>query len=168
MCYMIAVALPPEVASGFLLGLPQGMRSWPGVYPELSAKMNAWEPVIVGTAQCSCDLFIPQPEGETESLRRKYEKRDWSQAKIERALADRKPSGFPGSLPPDLRRWLSESVAEAGEAYLMVHWAGTPPNVADAVRLTVAEFANPNCRIDAEQLYHIVAEETVWASASCC
>jgi hypothetical protein len=157
MCYMVVVAFPPSGPKERASSLSEPMHSWPSVYPGLSARMNNWQPHIVGTAQCSCDLFRPQSDAKILSLKRKYEKQGWSQAKVERALAGNGSTGFPGNLHPDLRRWLAASVQEAGEAYLLVHWDNATLEVPNAVRLSVAEFQESSCWIEEERLYYIQA-----------
>ena len=160
MCYMVVVALPSAAQQKRLSYLPEGIYSWPSVYPGLSVRMKHWQPVIVGTSGCSCDLFLPQSDAKTRNLRRKYEKQGWSQAKIERAMADHGPTGFPGNLHPGLRHWLAESAQEAGEAFLIVHWDSARLEAPDAIRLSVFEFQDPNRQIAEEQLYHLQANVT--------
>jgi hypothetical protein len=157
MCYMIVVALPPAAQEKWLARLPSPLRRRPNRYPALPEAMSRWEPVTVVTAQCSCDLFHPPDEAKTRNLRRKYERQGWSAARIERTLASRPPDGFPGSLHPDLRQWLAEAAKEAGGAYLLVHWDSAALEIGEAIRLSVADFRSPDCRIEEERLYRISA-----------
>lgn len=156
MCYMMVVALPPEAQQRLLVHLPEGMRFWPSRYEELPVRMKHWQPVIVGTGRmCSCDLFKFQADENIDSLRSKYAKQGWSQAKIGRALVSRKPSGFEGNLHPELRRWLADAVTEAGEAYLFVHWDSSMIEINPDVTLSISELQNTSYQITDEQLYHI-------------
>ena len=78
---------------------------------------------------CSCDLYSwpADQKGAKETLlklRRKYEKRGWSEAKIQRALND--PSAYikPNKigLRADVRMLIADIVDEAGRVEFFVHF----------------------------------------------
>ena len=109
----------------------------------------------MGTSQCSCDLYRSGDDEKISRLRAKYEKQGWSGAKIERALADRPPSGFVGNLHPGFRQWLADSVREAGAAYLLVHWDLAPLGPMTPTRLSLAEWEDTVNPVLEEHLYRV-------------
>jgi hypothetical protein len=154
MCYMVVVALPPKMEDACFARLPEGMRHWSADYEELKQSTNGWPLRVVGTSICSCDLYKPRKDYE-EWFRHKCQKRGWSNAKIDRALAERKDRGFQGGLHPDIRRWLAEAAEEAGGIYLLVHWEGTEVVPMPIERVSSGEFASESMVVLEERLYYI-------------
>src|SRR4029077_12012849 len=82
---------------------------------------------------CSCDLFRrpassnkETAETHADDLRRKYAKRGWSQAKVERAVTQASARPQPEEpfigLRPDVRELLADLAEEVGELAIAVHW----------------------------------------------
>ncbi len=84
------------------------------------------------SGHCSCNL-APSPEAETtwqppseQRLRKKYQARGWSAAKIERAVADALSATGKNRHPPGLRSHAAEFLAAVagrfGNVKFMIHW----------------------------------------------
>ena len=112
---------------------------------------------VIGDGHCSCAYYLQQKEGEIGEIRQKYVKRGWSEAKIARAVADRKPRGYPGGLHPEVRRWLGEAAKAMGEELFVVHWEGLADESSPAVVITVEEILDPAFQVMPETVYRIMA-----------
>ncbi|MEW6347823.1 MAG: hypothetical protein AB1646_02065 [Thermodesulfobacteriota bacterium] len=129
MCYFIVVGIPEETAATALRSLPAGLRAIPdSQYGGLNRWMSGCALFVVVEGMCACSLFTPKPKAPGRSrlkkLRRKYEQQGWSEAKIQRALADilNRPERDAG-LRPGLADWIADIAEGAGRVYLYVHWA---------------------------------------------
>jgi hypothetical protein len=139
------------------------MRAWSAHYETLSSQMRNFEVFIVGTAMCSCDLFNRDSEenvyrGSEENVYEKYRKKGWSQAKIERAIANRKKANLHAGLHPELRRWLADAATEAGEAYLFIHWDSDELKYEQQVSMSSEEMREHTVPVKEEQLIHVKRE----------
>lgn len=122
MCYFVFIGFPsehvPEITrrlSG--VGLSTGVVSNPSVRGAFSAA----DAVLAITHQgCSCDLYGAQPTRFDEaSVRRSYERKGWSKAKIDRAVAGRRPTERP--IFGAFRRCIAELARDLGPIRLLAH-----------------------------------------------
>ena len=85
---------------------------------------------IVTTGGCSCDLFSEEPEEDEQEkriskLRRKYKRKGWSDAKIERSISQAISAAQAprkAGLRDDLRFYLSDVIEELNEMRIVIHW----------------------------------------------
>jgi hypothetical protein len=101
----------------------------------------------VTTGFCSCELYSrpgrPRTEQLAEQLQRKYQKRGWSQAKIQRAVEQAKQSQarFPasaGGIREDVIERLQVLAESAGAVGVFAHWYGGNP---ESELLELKQFA---------------------------
>jgi len=146
---MIAVGLPKSAQRHWIERLPQPMRAWPAHYEGLAFQMHNFEVFIVGTGMCSCDLFNRRSD---ENVYEKYRKKDWSKAKIERAVADHRKASLHAGLHPEVRRWLADAATDAGEAYLFIHWDSDTLKYDLQVAMSPEELREQTVPVKEEQL----------------
>jgi len=154
MCYFISVGLPAKAQQKWLKLLPPPLRFQPPYYPELGAAMRHFPQVVVIEGTCSCGLW--NPEGNDNSEKR-YKRKGWSNSKIARAKENRQKVGFAPNLHSGLRAWLADAAQEAGEAFLFIHWDAERLNLDEKVEIWVEEFRAPEFFIKDEQLLRIKA-----------
>lgn len=132
MCFFVSVAVPSQHAEriGDIFG--RGFQIHPTANASVTAALPAgYSARLVTSGMCSCDLYArpraaAAPDPATH-LRRKYEKRGWSEAKISRALeqavnnaskTNRATSGFRS----DVLTGFEALCRAAGSVALLVHW----------------------------------------------
>ncbi len=81
------------MATPAVKSLPRGLTAGPDpAYGGLDHWMSACSLYVVVEGMCACSLFTPKPttpgKSRLKRMRKKYEQQGWSEAKIERALAD--------------------------------------------------------------------------------
>jgi hypothetical protein len=131
MCFFLTIAVPAGCAGEFEAAIPRGLAALPCDNRSLQSQLpRDFSTFLLTSGGCSCDLFrrnsVELPSPDPERLRKRYEKRGWSAAKIERALKDashshRALSSFVG-LRADVRDLLAELVARHGEVAVVVHF----------------------------------------------
>lgn len=96
MCDFISVAFPKRLLKEFLSLAPRKMVDQLNENPTIAKALpQDWMQIFLVRSSCSCGMFYSEDELHSdiptrknrELLRRKYEKRNWSPARIERALA---------------------------------------------------------------------------------
>ena len=135
MCDFITLTLPPRVPSDVAQRLPVGLYVEPCANPSLARHVGERQTLLLTCGMCACGLFVEAGGGhasrardEILAARKKYSKRGWSAAKIERAITglhtslDRAPS-FVG-LRPDVRSLVADIADEVGEVGVLVHTYG--------------------------------------------
>src|SRR4051794_39247903 len=91
MCYFLTIAVPSPHAEriGGMFG--RGFQTHPTANPSVTSALPAgYAARLITRGMCSCDLYA-RPRGAdapdpAAHLRREYERRGWSEAKIQRAL----------------------------------------------------------------------------------
>ena len=128
MCYFISIALPESMAASHLSTLPTHVYAEPVEKTILTRELpSGYQTYYLITRMCSCDLFCAvRPDDEErrlESLRKKYRKKGWSKAKIERALSDHQTAiAKSQGLRDDIRKWILQVVNQHKEVlFLLVH-----------------------------------------------
>jgi hypothetical protein len=133
MCFFLTIGVPADNASRLEDAIPRGLAVHPVANPSILRMLPAgYRTFVLTSGSCSCDLYrAPTPAiGATEDhaakLRRKYARRGWSEAKIQRALAQAAVRPEPEEpfvgLRPDVRQLLARLVEEIGELALVNHW----------------------------------------------
>ena len=132
MCYFVTVAVP-QSAEHQLIGLvPRGLALYRCDNPSIAQHLPAiFRSFFLTSGMCSCDLFsraieAESPERRTDRLRKKYAKRQWSTAKIERAIAStlaaHKPNSAPAGYDNRLRHLIADFVEVHGEVKIIAHF----------------------------------------------
>lgn len=115
-----------------------------------------WSVYKLTTGSCSCDLINLQITDASQGAylakaRAKFEKKGWSQAKIERAMADKIGATDPPPPPlrPDAVALLSVYLKQQGHLDLIIHWHGgqfasEPFELRDTVHVQPAEEVHLN------------------------
>lgn len=135
MCYFITIAVDEKHESTLKQKLRSSFRLSRSENPSIKARLKPQDVSFAMTdGMCACDLFRkPQQlesENREEKLRRKYskpkyKKLGWTEAKIERAIANilSKPTNEVSSgLRADLRWQLCDLVADVGRVSILVHF----------------------------------------------
>jgi hypothetical protein len=137
MCYFITIGLPEDKAEFFERHVQRGFHITPIANASVLRQMGQGLcTYLLMSGGCSCGLFREPPketvadrDAHTRSaqdrFRRKYEKMGWSQAKIDRALAqrpkNRRPVEFIG-LRGDVQRFLGELARNLEQLAVVAHW----------------------------------------------
>lgn len=131
MCYFVTIGVPEKHAHrireafsrGYHLDETKNASVLAAFPPNYAAR-------LVTSGMCSCDLYArprsPLSGNREQRLRRKYSKRGWSEAKIDRAIAEagveeQAAMSFSG-LAPVVIEGLQALCESAGEAAVVVHW----------------------------------------------
>ena len=130
MCYFITIGVPDSAAAALKKSVARGLRLDPGENHSIAQALpTEYRTFELTSGMCSCDLYhsgsVSGFVTSDERLRKKYAKRGWSAAKIERALADgtSQPAQpeFVG-LRPDVATWLAAAAGNLGPLAVIVHW----------------------------------------------
>lgn len=132
MCYYITIAAPTKFTADVSALMDSGLQLRPtrnaDVMASLPDRFTAW---ILMEATCSCGLYAspraPDAPSEAQRLRKKYAKSGWSDAKIDRAVAQsaaRHAASQPNwsGLRPDVVAQLHKIGTLAGQVAVVVHW----------------------------------------------
>lgn len=134
---------------------------------------EGFDAYYVSAGMCSCGLFPAAAEDASDDaeqhlarLRKKYERKGWGLARIERALAAagkvrerRRAGGRPGD---DVVTYLLALAEEHGEVRFLCHFhegsfTGERFDVAGPVRLTAASLASGAAQLERDHLYVVGA-----------
>lgn len=137
MCFYIFVAIPSSTVAGARATLPRGLSLIQGVSPSLPALEGDDRRVFaVVEFECSCRLFGSDHDLEgdeferRETMKRKYRKKQWSEAKIRRALGqssiDRTRAEDSPGLRQDVRLWIADFADAGGPIAVLVQWITGP------------------------------------------
>lgn len=132
MCYFITIAVRQADAEAACGKVPRGFAMAPVANASvLSALPAGYETFLLVSGGCSCGLYQSEPTPPArphnpEHLRRKYERKGWARARIERALgqslaARSEPGGFLG-FRDDVVEILQSISATTDRFALLVHW----------------------------------------------
>jgi hypothetical protein len=123
MCYFITLEMPNEYVEEWQEKLPGSISIGPNIYPELQSSIADNDLICITHDGCSCDLFRRSKNTEEDKLRNKYKKKGWSNAKIDRALANHSDSGQnKDALSLAFESWLCDLAALNVPVRLFVHW----------------------------------------------
>ena len=134
MCYFITLGIQADRLSVLNTAVPRDLSAWRCENPYILKHMEVGcHGYALTDRHCSCDLYsCPSGQkGSTDPLfkrRRKYERRGWSEAKIQRALDDSSAHGKPVKvgLRDDVRVLIADLVDKAGRIDVFVHfYSGT-------------------------------------------
>jgi hypothetical protein len=127
MCYFITIGVPAKLVSA-LEEFHREYKLTPHGNASIRKAFGAeHKPFTITSGGCSCSLYSQpgEQQGKQEArLRAKYKKKGWSQAKIDRAMANKSHATqykFNG-LHPDLRQHLSQVISTLKHLYMFVHW----------------------------------------------
>lgn len=156
MCYFVTIGVPERHAGrireafsrGYQLDETKNASVLAAFPPHCAAR-------LLTSGMCSCDLYArprsPLSGDREQRLRRKYAKRGWSEAKIERAIAEagveeQVAMSFSG-LAPAVVEGLQALCASAGKAAVVVHWyRGDTETARLSLRQQTCELAEfPEC-----------------------
>lgn len=120
MCYFVFVAVShhghPEVVARFTA---LGFDVVPTSNSEIRSSFNEHDAISVVSHQgCSCDIYAAKPFDE-DAERARYRKKGWSAAKIERALAGRRPKTQP--VCELFKDAFAATVRSCGSARILAH-----------------------------------------------
>jgi hypothetical protein len=134
MCYFLTVAVPAQHAELIERTFQPDFQTLVTTNPQVAAALPVhYAARVVTTGFCSCELFSdparPRAEQLTEQLQRKFKKRGWGQAKIQRAIEQAKQSQarFPdsaGGIREDVIERLQVLAESAGAVGVFAHWYG--------------------------------------------
>lgn len=134
MCFFLTVAVPARHAGRIDGAFGRGFQTHVTANPSVTAALPAgYEARLVtsGIGMCSCGLYAPPRAAATTDptahLRRRYERLGWSQAKIQRALAQAAASASKRDQPAsglrdDVVERLVALCRAAGSVAFLVHW----------------------------------------------
>lgn len=130
MCWYLTLAVPAGRSAeivGWLDATSFGVEAT-GNSSAHTVAGKGFEPFLVTRGPCSCGLYrdpqIPIPDRQ-RNKRAKYERRGWSEAKIERALADSARASRPEEVNgphPEVIALAAEAAKRAGTVRLWAHF----------------------------------------------
>jgi hypothetical protein len=133
MCTFLAIAVPGADLAAVRALCPRGLHVEPCQNRSVARIVGpGFLPYWLTSGQCSCDIAPADTSGEDEPetaklhqerLRRRYESRGWSPAKIERAIADAVVAAgrrYRG-IGDDLAAFLGSLVRRFGQLRLLAH-----------------------------------------------
>ena len=98
MCYFVFIGVPARQQPMLFEQLTRaGFEVRPSANPTVRAAFPKGDAVSVVTrGGCSCDIFgAPAPAFDEDAERAKYQRKNWSPAKIERAILGKRPTERP-------------------------------------------------------------------------
>lgn len=132
MCFFLTIAVPAQHADRIDDVFGRGFQSHPSDNPFVAAALPpGYAARFITRDGCSCGLYARRndepADDHTASLRRKYAKRGWSEAKITRAVGQVEARGWKSAPPtPGLRSDVVDRLQTlcqiAGRVALLVHW----------------------------------------------
>ncbi len=141
MCDFITVAFPKRFLDLFKISIPRGLVTEEISNPTIASNIpKEYIQAVITDGSCSCGLFFSQEDVEDakadralkdmEKIREKYQKMNWSNAKIERTLAEiaatqNKNAFSRPELETGFRQDIREAIAKFAEmncsVYVIVH-----------------------------------------------
>ena len=126
MCFFLTIAVPAKQVEHIAGTFGRGFQTFPSANAAVSAALpEGYVARVLTSGMCSCDLYA-RPGGAV-LLRRKHEKRGWSEAKIVRAIKQAEAAQSK-SQPPlsgvraDVVERLQRLCESGGGVALLVHW----------------------------------------------
>jgi hypothetical protein len=132
MCFFLTIAVPAKHVDDIVGTFGRGFQTHHSVNAAVSAALpEGYVAHVLTSGMCSCDLYA-RPGGAAadspaDHLRRKYEKRGWSEAKIVRALKQAEAAQSKSQRPicgvrADVVERLQSLCQSGGGVALLVHW----------------------------------------------
>jgi hypothetical protein len=129
MCYFVTLGVPASRAAAAvhaLRGAKPGFSVRPCQNPSVAAAFPKSDQIFEITHDgCSCDLFLAasSPADDEPKQREQYQRKGWSEAKIERALAGRRLAhrGRQKGAAVEFREAVVKLVGETGGLRLLSH-----------------------------------------------
>ena len=169
MCFFLTIAVPAKHVDQIGAVFGRGFQSRLSVNPSVeSALPTGFAARIVTRGTCSCDLYGPAHQAPSvdsaDHLRRKYERRGWSNAKIARAIEQASNSRRPGSgasgLRVDVVERLTSLCRNVGSVAVFVHWYHGDPQ---AERVTLRTEQQCPCEELPAQAMHLSQDHVLLA-----
>lgn len=132
MCYYLNIAVSENKTHCLENGVPPGLtltRVSNASLKKYVASEFCW--YVLTLDMCSCGLFRKEPNErdraqQVKRLYRKYRRKGWPTARIERAVSQAMPEGGKPSaqygIKDDARIFLSDAADASGELFILVHW----------------------------------------------
>ncbi len=163
MCYFITIAVPKNKAENFEKTVPRGLHI--GATSNRTLKNHLPDDVslyLVMSGGCSCDLFSENSKGirnddleeHVAKLRRKYQKKGWSEAKTERAIAQAMKGATSSAgkeksgLRFDVREFLAGLLNDMKEIGVFVQWYGGNVESEDVIVKQGPKISGYQLRVD--------------------
>jgi hypothetical protein len=125
MCYFITIGIHESKAAYLEEQARPNMSVWRCENSHIMAHLDAdVRGYILTTGMCSCDLYrSPAGDDTARGLHKKYEKKGWTEAKIQRAIADATMAGNPQvqGLRTDARELIARVADASKRVYVFVH-----------------------------------------------
>lgn len=150
MCYTIIVGLS-RPSQEWLKKLPNDVKTWEA-YEELSPFMGGASTNVIVKGMCSCALFSPNSY---ESILKKYHRKGWSEARIERVIAQLSEKRNLFGLDPNLRTWLADVADSVGHVYFLAHWVSDGLNTTQTVDISSAQMRDERTTIKEEHIVRV-------------
>ena len=146
MCYFVFVGTPRVRHEGFTRRLVDAgcQVAATGNVDVRAAFPNGDVVSVVVHNGCSCDLYAERSvRFDEEAQRARYRKKNWSDAKIERAILGKRPRERPAFAA--FRHALAVAIREVGSARILAHsFSGSvdaePMQIAGTSRMSVEEY----------------------------
>jgi hypothetical protein len=172
MCFFVTVAVPLQYADRIGEVFGRGFHTHATANPSVTAALPpGYAARLITSGTCSCDLYArprsAQAPDPAVHLRRKYQKRGWSEAKIKGALeqaavkeskTNRATSGFRS----DVLSGIEALCRAAGSAALLVHWYSGD---IESERFPLGQPRRCKCDELAAQAQSLVEDELLIATA---
>jgi hypothetical protein len=171
MCYFISVAVDKKYESTLKQKLRSSFTLLPSENSSIANHLKPQDTVfLITNGMCACELFAKPDfiEKSEETLRQKYskpkyKKLGWTEAKIERAIANRlsKPAKDFSGLREDLRWSLYDLVSETKRATVIVHFYSDDieteeVSITEKRIITCEDLQNKDASIEEDTLIEVV------------
>jgi hypothetical protein len=134
MCYFITVGIAREKTGLLLDRRNRGIHIAPQSNAHIARRLpKEYATFVVTSDGCSCGLYDGDADTDEpgqgvsfDRLRKKYQRKGWSQAKIDRAISDAerclRPDAVRAGLRPDIRNLLADIAEQCGELAIVIHF----------------------------------------------
>ncbi len=172
MCFFLTIAVPTKHVERIGAVFGRGFQSHSTANPSVTAALPAgYSARLITSGMCSCDLYARPHSADAHDpamhLRRKYEKRGWSEAKIARTLEQvavkeskthRATSGFRS----DVLSGIEALCRAAGSVALVIHWYSGD---IESERLPLGKPLRCKCAELTSQAHSLVEDQVLIAAA---
>jgi hypothetical protein len=174
MCFFLTIGVAGDSADSAELAVPRGFALSQVENKSILSKLpKNYRTFVLTSGMCSCDLYrrrTQRSEDPTEFLRRKYRKKGWSEARVDRAIdqasthaAARGKTQFVG-LRPDAAEIVANFAHVAGRVVLIVHFYGGDVeqetiSVGDSRSVSSHEFVASPFPFDEDELIWVIDSE---------
>ena len=166
MCHFLTIAVPREAVPEVPEDFRHTIRFDEHTNQSVTRYMpDDWACFTATSGGCSCDFYRVPFDDSDDSARRvkKYKKKGWSDAKIQRALDGRKESQHEtAGLREDIFELVIGLARESGEVRLALHWYSGDVeterfSLRDAGRVSLADFKQSSTPLENESTLGIHA-----------